>query len=60
VAYLGAEEVEKVTKYQNRRFLGIETSVRKLYYGSIMQKAKFLVYLFIYLFIYSFHRHPQR
>jgi len=57
VSYLGIEEVEKVTKYQNMRFLGIQTSVPKLCYGLIVQKSNsyfIYFYLFIYLFIYLF------
>jgi hypothetical protein len=50
VAYLGVEEVEKVTKYQNRRFLGIQTSVHKLCYGLIDKKPNsYYVYLFLFI-----------
>jgi len=55
VSYVGVEEVGKVTKYQNMRFLGIQTSVPKLCYGLIVQKVKLLFYLFfiyVYLFIH--------
>jgi hypothetical protein len=52
VSYLGVEEVEKVTKYQNMRFLGIQTSVPKLCYGLIVQKVKLLFYFFIYVCLF--------
>jgi len=50
MSYLGVDEVEKVTKCQNRRFLGIQTSELKLCYGLIAQKVKILFYLFIYIY----------
>ena len=52
MSYLGVEEVEKVTKYQNMRFLGIQTSVPKLCYGLIVQKVKLLFYFFIYVYLF--------